>query len=695
MEAVKSALTVLGEHKAAVAGVVAAGTAAWVASKLYIPGRVVETEEHGGDLVARVLRAHGVPFLFTLTGGHISPILVSAKRAGIRVIDVRHEVTAVFAADAVARLTGVPGVAAVTAGPGITNTITAVKNAQMAESPVVLLGGAAATLVQGRGALQDIDQMSLLKPIVKFAARVESVREIVPTLRQAFQAAMSGVPGPVFVELPIDVLYPVNEVRANLRLVERLRVRDLKPEQHARLILPEGKATVADFLDRRRPEEPVFLRADPGAKRKASWIETTYLEYKVRDLFSGAFDRALTDAELGALPVAIPSPAARHVRSVAKLLASAKRPVLLISSQATLFVAKKGEDPHAPAERLRAAVEALGIPTYLGGMARGLLGVNSEVQVRQDRKTALREADVIILAGTLVDFRLDYGRSLSRSAKIVAINRSAEALKQNTDLFWTPWLASQSDPASFLLALAEAAATASPTPLNGRARFAEWTTKLKASEARKEEENRAKAREVALGRGTRADAPLLNPIQVCFDLEDALPDDSILIGDGGDFIATAAYTVRPRGPLRWLDPGPFGTLGVGGGFALGAKLCCPSSEVWLLWGDGSVGYSVAEYDTFKRHNVPVLALVGNDACWSQIEREQIPILGDNVACPLEYTPYDDVARGYGGDGATIAEPGEALPAAIRRAQGAAKRGVPFLVNALIGRTDFREGSISV
>ena len=131
-----------------------------------------------------------------LCGGHISPILVGAKRLGIRVVDVRDEAAAVFAADAVARLTGVPGVAAVTAGPGVTNTITAVKNAQLAQSPVVLLGGAAATLLKGRGALQDIDQMALIRPHVKWAAGARAVRELAPLLDQAFLEARAGVPGP-------------------------------------------------------------------------------------------------------------------------------------------------------------------------------------------------------------------------------------------------------------------------------------------------------------------------------------------------------------------------------------------------------------------------------------------------------------------------------------------------------------------
>ena len=169
---------------------------------------------NGGEIIARVLQKHGVKFLFTLCGGHISPIFVAAQNIGIRVIDTRHEVNAVFAADAVSRLTGTPGVAAVTAGPGVTNTITAIRNARLAQSPLILLGGAAATLLKGRGALQDIDQMSLMRPNVKWAAAISKVREIVPTLQKAFATAQEGVPGPVFIECPIDTLYDEELVRS-------------------------------------------------------------------------------------------------------------------------------------------------------------------------------------------------------------------------------------------------------------------------------------------------------------------------------------------------------------------------------------------------------------------------------------------------------------------------------------------------
>lgn len=175
-----------------------------------------------------------------------------------------------------------------------------------------------------------------------------------------------------------------------------------------------------------------------------------------------------------------------------------------------------------------------------------------------------------------------------------------------------------------------------------------------------------------------------------------MSNDSIIVADGGDFVGTAAYILRPRGPLTWLDPGAFGTLGVGGGFALGAKLCRPESEVWIIYGDGSLGYSVAEFDTFTRHKTPVIALVGNDACWSQIAREQVPMFGSSIGCDLEFTDYHKVAEGYGGKGFLLRDSstGE-IDKTLSQAQEVARDGTAVLINALIGKTDFRQGSISV
>ncbi|MBN3300460.1 ILVBL protein, partial [Amia calva] len=585
----------------------------------------LKSPRHGGESVAEVLQAHGIKFVFTLVGGHISPILVACEKVGIRIVDTRHEATAVFAADAVARLSGTIGVAAVTAGPGLTNTVTAVKNAQMAESPLLLIGGAAATLLQGRGALQDIDQLSLFRPLCKFCASVRTVREIVPVVKKAIAVAQSGTPGPVFVEFPIDTLYPYH-------LVEK------------------------EFAAKNTPK---------GLVGKAiSW----YLRNHLTNLFAGAWE----PQDLSPLPVQIPKATDQQVQQCVELVSRAKKPVILLGSQATL--------PPTPVENIRKALESLGIPCFLGGMARGMLGRDSELHIRQNRRDALKEADVVLLAGTVCDFRLSYGRVLNRRSKIIAVNRDKGQLLKNSDMFWKPTVAIQGDAGSFLLCLSEG--------LKGYRCPQDWPQSLKEGDITKEKANRDKAAEQTHRH--------LNPLKVLHRAEELMAEDSIIVADGGDFVGSAAYIMRPRGPLRWLDPGAFGTLGVGGGFALGAKLSRPESEVWIIYGDGSLGYSVAEFDTFTRHKTPVIALVGNDACWSQISREQVPILGSNVACGLAFTDYHVVADGYGGKGYLIGREDEGrLDDIIKKAQQESRQGQAILLNVLIGKTNFRDGSISV
>ncbi|XP_017374577.1 2-hydroxyacyl-CoA lyase 2 [Cebus imitator] len=580
---------------------------------------------HGGENVAAVLRAHGVRFIFTLVGGHISSLLVACEKLGIRVVDTRHEVTAVFAADATARLSGTVGVAAVTAGPGLTNTVTAVKNAQMAHSPVLLLGGATSTLLQNRGALQAVDQLSLFRPLCKFCASVRRVRDIVPTLRAAMAAAQSGTPGPVFVELPIDVLYPYFMVQ-----------KEMVPA---------------------KPPKGLVGRA-------VSW----YLENYLANLFAGAWE----PQPEGPLPLDIPQAAPQQVQRCMEILSRAKRPLMVLGSQALLTP--------TPADKLQAAVETLGVPCFLGGMARGLLGRNHPLHIRQNRSAALKKADVIVLAGTVCDFRLSYGRVFSRSSKIIIVNRNREEMLLNSDIFWKPQEAVQGDVGSFVLKLVEG--------LQGQTWAPDWVEELREADRQKEQTFREKAAVPV--------AQHLNPVRVLQLVEETLPDNSILVVDGGDFVGTAAHLVQPRGPLCWLDPGAFGTLGVGAGFALGAKLCRPDAEVWCLFGDGAFGYSLIEFDTFVRHKIPVMALVGNDAGWTQISREQVPCLGSNVACGLAYTDYHKAAMGLGARGLLLSRENEdQLVEVLHNAQQQCRDGHPVVVNILIGRTDFRDGSIAV
>ncbi|XP_041030505.1 2-hydroxyacyl-CoA lyase 2 isoform X2 [Carcharodon carcharias] len=491
---------------------------------------------HGGESVAEVLKAHGVKYVFTLVGGHISPILVACEKIGIRVVDTRHEVTAVFAADAVARLSG-----------------------------------------------------------------------------------------PVFVEFPIDVLYPYHIVQKE--------------------VIPKS--------------------APKGVMGKViNW----YLHNHLYNLFAGAWDKR----DIAPLPVDLPMATADEVQCCVEIVSRAKKPVILLGSQATL--------PPTPVDNVRAALESLAIPCFLGGMARGLLGRDSPIHIRQNRRDALKEADLVILAGTVCDFRLSYGRVLSRRSQIIAVNRNRSQLLKNSDMFWKPTLAVRGDPGSFLVQLAEG--------LKGYQAPSDWTRCLKEGDVKKEKTNSEKAEEEV--------AKHLNPLKVLHHVEHLLEEDSIIVTDGGDFVGSAAYILKPRGPLRWLDPGAFGTLGVGGGFALGAKLCRPESQVWIVYGDGSLGYSIAEFDTFKRHKTPVIALVGNDAGWSQISREQVPLLGSNVACGLAYTDYHTVAEGYGGKGFLLNRENEdQMDDLIRAAQEECRNGNPTLINVLIGKSNFREGSISV
>jgi acetolactate synthase-1/2/3 large subunit len=574
---------------------------------------------HGGDLIAEVLARHGVTHLFALCGGHISPILTGCDGKGIRVIDVRDEGNAVFAADAVARMTGGIGACAVTAGPGVTNTVTAVKNAQMAQSPLLIFGGATATLLKGRGSLQDIDQMAVMKPLVKWATTVKTVPALVPTVERAIAVALDGVPGPVFIEVPVDLLYPEGIVRG-------------------------------------------WYEKEAGLG-KAKGIGGKALELYIRGHLYRQF-RAPTLPEWN-LPVKLPSLRGDGaVERAAEAVRTAKRPVLVVGSQTLVGI----RDP----ARVARAIGSLGVPVYLAGMARGLLGRTHELQLRHNRGAALKEADCVIVCGFPFDFRLGYGRGINRQATLIAANLSSEELKKNR----RPDIALEMHAGDFLVALAERA--------GGPARE-DWLATLR-------ERERARDTEIA-GKAAPA-GELVDPIHLFTRLDEAMADDAVLVVDGGDFVATASYIVRPRAPLSWLDPGVFGTLGVGGGFALGATLVRPGREVWLIWGDGSCAYTLAEFDSYVRHGVAPIAMIGNDASWMQIAREQVEILGTPLGTDLRRTDYHEVAAGYGGVGLVLTDPAR-VDATLAEAKAIAKTGRPVCINVHLRRTDFRKGSISM
>jgi acetolactate synthase-1/2/3 large subunit len=577
-------------------------------------------DRHGGDIIAERLVERGVRFLFTLCGGHISPILVGAKARGIHVVDMREEVNAAFGADAVARMTGIIGVAAVTAGPGVTNTITAVKNAQMAQVPMLIFGGATATVLRGRGSLQDIDQLSIMEPITKWATRVTNLSALGPAVSRAIDIATQGVPGPVFLEVPVDLLYPENVV------------------------------------------EEWYMAEAAGDSLEAKALGLYLKGHLARQFHAPHLDVDLTPPQLH-----LPLRSRDDVSDVADALARAKRPVLIVGSQAMVNMTP------AEADSLAHAVNRLGIPTFLGGMARGLLGHQSELQFRHKRSAALKKADVVIVAGFPFDFRLGYGRKINSRATLISANLSTTDLRKNR----RPDMGFHTHPGHFLMELAARA--------RARSAWLEWFDELR---------EREQARDAEIMEQAKEKTELINPLDLFVKLEERLADDSVLVVDGGDVVATGSYSLKPRSPLSWLDPGVFGTLGVGGGFAVGAALCRPDAEVWLVYGDGSSAYSLAEFDTCVRHGLAPIAVIGTDGSWAQIAREQTVILGDDVATVLLRNDYHTVAEGYGAVGLLLTDPAK-IEETLDAAKEHAAAGRPVVINVHIAGSDFRKGSISI
>ncbi len=586
--------------------------------------------EHGGAIIGARLASHGVRHLFTLCGGHISPILTGSQENGVDVVDVRDEASAVFAADAMSRMTGIPGVAAVTAGPGVTNTMTAVKNAQMAESPLLILGGATATVLKGRGSLQDIDQMSLMAPVTKWCTTAKTVRSLGALIDRAMYVAREGVPGPVFIEIPVDLLYPEDIVKS-------------------------------------------WYMAESGVdnmKGPAAIALKTYLQGHLTRLFHAPHvDTTVGERALGRGKGLVRAPfLGAQAGQVSRKIEGAKKPVLIVGSQALVNCSP------AKAAQIADAIERLGMPTFLGGTARGLLGRESDVQFRHKRSKALREADVVVVAGFPFDFRLGYGQKINRKGTLVSANLDPVALRKNR----RPDFAVNQHPGDFILELARRVAH----PGHG---WATWFETLA---------ERERARDAEIHTKGEHDGEHVHPIRFFEAMEEAMGEEDVLVVDGGDFVATGAYVLRPRAPLSWLDPGVFGTLGVGGGFALGAALAKPDAQTWIVWGDGSSAYSLAEYDTYVRHGLAPIAVIGLDASWQQIARDQVTILGTTLGCDLRHTDYHKVAEGYGGEGILVTSEDQ-IEDALARAKKLASEGKPVVINIHLAKSDFREGSMSM
>ena len=541
------------------------------------------TQVHGGRLVSKALARHGVTHLFTLCGGHIQAIYDGCIDDKIRVVDVRHEQTAGHAADGYARVTGKPGVCAVTAGPGITDVVTAVANAQRAGIPMLVLGGAGPRSLADMGSLQDMNHLELMRPITKWSASVPSTDRIQEYIDAAFRVSQANIPGPVFLEMPLDLLMNYAD--------------DAPPATHPL-------------------EAPPRPAGDPAM-----------------------------------------------IRRTAALLREAQRPMFIVGTQIRWSPKK---------EILRAFADAVEAPYYLNGMARGGLPSDHRALMSRSRRFALGQTDLCVVLGTPFDFRLEYGRAVNPGAKVVQVDLDGNELGKNRRID----IAIDGDSGLVLEQLLDEVKEKKSS--NG------WLETVRASE----EKSRAK-----MIAEMESDASPPNPLRVCHELGKRLGKNDIVIGDGGDFVATAAYVLKLEWPQLWMDPGPLGTLGVGPGYAMAAKLTRPDANVVLVYGDGSFGLHGLEFEAMARQNIPVVAVIGNDAAWMQIRRGQVELYGAerSPATALEYTRYDKVVEAVGGFGAyveRIEELGPALDAAFASGKAAC-------VNVKIARSDFRKGSISV
>jgi acetolactate synthase-1/2/3 large subunit len=543
---------------------------------------------HSGRIVAKALAAEGVSHLFTLCGGHIQAIYDGCLDENIRVVDFRHEQSAAHAADGWARATGKPGVAAVTAGPGVTDAVTAVANAYRAGVPMVLIGGAGPRVLQDKGSLQDMDHCALMSSITKWAKAVPDVSRLAEYVAMAFRHATTGVPGPVFLEIPLD------------------------------------------FLMDMKPEDKVKLKTGYRTENRLS-----------------------------------PDPAA--IDEAVAILKAAQRPVCVMGSQL-----RWARDPQGA---LNGFLDATETPVFVNGMARGSITPGTSRFYNRSRSWALRRCDAVLVFGTPLDFRLRYGDSINKEAQIIQIDFDGSIIGENRHVH----VGIPADTGATLEALTRAITDAGGLPDSTG-----WHAEIREQEEKKWDVMRA---EMALGN----DPP--NPMRLCAEVAKFMKKDTIVVGDGGDFVATAAYTLPIHGIGRWMDPGPLGTLGVGPGYAMAAKLANPDSDVIIMFGDGSFGLNGMEFEAMVRQDIKVIGIIGNDAGWTQILRGQRQIYGEDrvVATKLAYTRYDQVVEGLGGHGEYV-EKVEDLPAALERAFTSPKAA---LVNVKIGASDFRKNAISV
>ncbi len=528
---------------------------------------------HGGQIIARALKAEGVAAVFALTGGHIVPILDGCVQEGIRVVDVRHEQSAAHAAEAYGRLTGTLGVALVTAGPGVTDAVTGVASAFYANAPLLLIGGRHMIRQELKGGLQEMDHPRLFGSITAWAGTAWQAPRLAEHIAVAARHAFAGRGGPVFLDVPLDVLF--------------------------------------DTVDEAQVTWPESYRANVAAAADAATVE-----------------------------------------AVAALLADAERPMV--------FAGGGLHDSTVLAE----VVEAAQAPTYLNSRARGSLPYGHPLLGNYARSAAFAGADLVLALGVDWDFRTGYGGKIGGGAVVVQVDADATKIGWNRPAHH----GIVADPAGFVAQLAK---LADRYTVAGERSFA---AEIMAAEAAR--------RDAAEAEAASDDSPVM-PQRFAKEVAQFFGSDSIVAVDGGDIVSTTARWLQVSTPGHLLDPGPFGTLGTGAPFALAAQVAFPDKLVGIVYGDGGFGFNGMEYDTFVRHGLPIIGVIGNDGVWSNIKTMHRSFFPDRlVATDLGVRPYHAMVEGLGGYGEFVDRPEEIRPA-LERARAS---GLPALVNVHLAET---------
>jgi acetolactate synthase-1/2/3 large subunit len=411
--------------------------------------------------------------------------------------------------------------------------------------------------------------------------------------------------------------------------------------------LPFVKPLVKSAITVKDPAKIARTTAEAIDTAAVPPLGPTFVDYPLDIVFSEA-ETEIPD------PLSVPERIPDGVEEAAKLLAEAERPAIMAGTN--LYWAQAESE-------LRQLAEAFGIPVFLNGLGRGCLPPDHELYFSRARGAGLGGCDVALVIGVPLDFRLGFGASIGEDAKLIQLDFTPTRLEKTRK----PDVALAGDIGAALTAIREAATSGNGT---GARRTASWVEQLR----RTETEKRAEEQEML-----DDDRSPLHPMRVYKELGDFLDRDAIVVGDGGDFVSFAGRVWETWEPGAWMDPGPYGCLGAGPGQAIGAKLAHPERQVCLLLGDGAFGFSGMEFDTMARHNLPVVAVMGNNGIWALEHHPMKFLYGYSLAAELRpETRYDEVISALGCHGELVRSPDELRPALDR----AFASGKPALVNVL-------------